>query len=313
MIPGVLAQVWQFGPGVLIQLAIGVVSAETAEGIVLKLRQRSIRPVLGDFSAMVTAALLAVSLPPLLPWELTAFGTCFAIVIGKQLYGGLGYNPFNPAMIGYAVLLISFPRSMTQWLPPLDDATVRLGLAETAAVIFKHSWPLELTSDAITRATPLDVVRTGLRSHLGLDEIPVAAPSGVTGWAAVNAAYLIGGLWLWQRRLIARQIPLGFLGALVLISLVFFALEPATYPSPLFHLCSGGTMLGAFFIATDPVSAATTAKGRWVYGAAVGSLVFVIRTFGGYPDGLAFAVLVMNLAAPTIDHWCRSEARGTRS
>lgn len=309
--PGILVQVWQFGPGLLVQLAIGVVSAEIAEACILKLRHRPIRPVLGDFSAVVTATLLAASLPPLLPWQLTVFGTCFAIVIAKQLYGGLGCNPFNPAMIGYAVLLISFPKAMTQWLPPLDDAAVRLGMADTVRAIFTNSLPSGLPFDAVTRATPLDAIKTSLRSHQSLEEIQAAAvydASGIKGWVLVNLAYLIGGLWLWRRRLIAWKIPAAFLSALGAVSLGFFVADPTTYPTPLFHLFAGGTMLGAFFIATDPVSAATTQTGRWVYGAGIGLLVFVIRSFGGYPDGIAFAVLLMNLAAPTIDDRCRTEA-----
>ncbi len=311
--PGLLVQVWQFGPGVLIQLAISVGSAEIAEALMLKLRQRPALPVLSDFSAVVTATLLAVSVPPLLPWQLTVFGTCFAIVIAKQLYGGLGHNPFNPAMIGFAVLLISYPKSMTQWLPPLADTPIQFNLAETASAIFMHSLPSGLTFDGVTQATPLDAVRTGLRSSHSLEDIWATADYGASGaeaWGAVNLAYLIGGLWLWRRRLIAWQIPVAFLGALLAVSLMFFALAPSRYPGPVFHLFNGGTMLGAFFIATDPVSAATTTKGRWIYGAAIGLLVYLIRSFGGYPDGIAFAVLLMNLAAPTIDHWCRPEASG---
>lgn len=313
MVPGLTVQVWQFGPGALIHLALAVMSAVAAEGLVLKLRGRPLPPVLRDGSAVLTAALLAVSLPPLLPWWLTVFGSVFAIVIGKQLYGGLGYNPFNPAMLGYAVLLISFPKSMTQWLPPADLATTHWSLAETASAIFNRSLPAGLPFDAVTMATPLDAIKTGLGLQRTLDDVQSAATFGhlaAKGWDWVNLGYLAGGLWLWRQGLIAWQIPIAFLGALFVCSLVFFLIDAATFPTPLFHLLSGASMLGAFFIATDPVSAATTTKGRWIYGALCGVLVFVIRSFGGYPDGVAFAVLLMNLAAPTIDHWSRPRGDG---
>lgn len=312
LVPGLLVQAWQFGPAVLIQVMIALLAAETAESLMLTWRGKALRHALSDLSALVTAVLLAVSIPPLLPWGLTVFGTCFAIVIGKQLYGGLGHNPFNPAMVGYAVLLVSFPKWMSQWLPPVDAAGVHLGLAETASLIFRHSVATGLPLDAVTGATPLDVVRTGLRLHRSLDQIRLGTGVGAAtaGWAAVNLAYLAGGLWLYRRRLIGRQIPVAFLGALFAVSLVFFAIDPATHPSPLFHLFSGGTMLGAFFIATDPVTAATTAKGRWIFGSLAGLLVFVIRSWGSYPDGIAFAVLLGNLAAPSIDHWFRPQVQG---
>lgn len=313
LVPGLAVQVWQFGPGVLIQTLIALPTAAAAEALVLKLRGRAVRPVLDDFSAVLTGVLLAVSLPPLLPWQLTVFGTCFAIVVGKQLYGGLGYNPFNPAMIGYAVLLVSFPRPMTQWLPPVEVAAVHLGLAETFSAVFHGGVPSGVPIDAITGATPLDRVRTALRQAQGLNQMRSDALFGaaaVTSWGAANLAFLAGGFWLWSRRLIARQIPVAFLGVLFAGSLLLFLLDPARYPHPLFHLLSGGTMLGAFFIATDPVTAATTGKGRWIYGLLAGLLVFVIRNFGGYPDGTAFAVLLVNFAAPSIDHWCRPAVSG---
>lgn len=308
MIPGIAVQIWQFGFGVPIQLTVAVAATVTAEGVALKLRGRSAAAALRDGSAVLTAALLAVSLPPLLPWWQTVFGAWFAIWIGKQVYGGLGYNPFNPAMLGYAALLISFPKTMTHWLPPADLTFVHLSFAETASAVFTRSLPPGLEWDAVAQATPLDAIRTGLRLHRSLNDIRIEANLGSPvpqGWSWVNLAYLVGGLWLWRRRLIARQIPIAFLGILSLASLILVAADPAAHAGPLFHLFSGGTMLGAFFIATDPVTAATTARGRWIYGGLIGFLVWVIRTFGGYPDGIAFAVLLMNLTAPTIDHWCR--------
>ncbi|MGZ8248254.1 electron transport complex subunit RsxD [Methylomagnum sp.] len=314
LLPGLAALVWQFGPGVLIQCFIAVAVATSAEAAALTLRRRAIAPTLQDYSAVLTAMLLAVSLPPLAPWWMTAFGAAFAILIGKQVYGGLGHNPFNPAMVGYAVLLVSFPQPMTAWLPPLELNLHPLDFAETWQAIFSRELPPNLSFDALAMATPLDTTKTQLGQQVSLDEIHAAgifAGIGGRGWQWVNLGFLLGGLWMLRRRLIGWQIPAGFLGALFGVALVFFLLDPASHPTPLFQLFSGATLLGAFFIATDPVSAATTPKGRLIYGALMGLLVFVIRAWGGYPDGVAFAVLLLNLAAPTIDHYTRPRVYGT--
>ncbi len=314
LLPGIAALTWQFGPGVLIQCLIALLAAEWAEAAVLRLRGRSIAATLADGSAALTAVLLAVSLPPLAPWWIAGLGTLFAIVVGKQLYGGLGYNPFNPAMVGYAVLLISFPRHLTAWLPPLDLNPYPLGLADAWHAIFSRELPEGLAFDALAMATPLDTLKTQLGLARRLDEIQAGgsfAAIGGAGWQWVNFGFLAGGLWLLWRGLIDWRIPAAFLGALFGISLIFFLIEPALYPTPLFQLFSGATMLGAFFIATDPVSAAATPRGRLIFGAGIGALVFVIRAWGGYPDGVAFAVLLLNLAAPTLDHYTRPRVFGT--
>lgn len=313
LIPGLAALVWQFGSGVLVQCLIALVAAALGEAAMLSLRRRPAVPALKDYSAALTAILLAVSLPPLAPWWLTAFGTLFAIIIGKHLYGGLGYNPFNPAMVGYAVLLISFPQHMTAWLPPRELSGAALGFADAWTAIFSRTLPSELTFDALAMATPLDTLKTQLGLDRSLDEIQTGAlfsGIGSRGWQWVNFGFLLGGLWLLKRGLIAWQIPVGFLSALFAMALIFFLIEPAVYPTPLFHCFSGATMLGSFFIATDPVTASTTPRGRLIYGASIGLLVFVIRSWGGYPDGVAFAVLLLNLAAPTIDHYTRPRVYG---
>jgi electron transport complex protein RnfD len=310
LLPGIAALAWQFGPGVLVQIPIALGAALAAEAAVLWLRRRPAMPALADGSAVLTALLLAVSVPPLLPWWATAFGALFAIVIGKQLYGGLGYNPFNPAMVGYAALLISFPRPMTAWLPPLDLAATPLGFADALAWIFHPPGPV---FDGLAQATPLDTLKTQLGLQTHLDEIQSAGIFGGLsgrGWQWVNAGFLAGGVWLLRRGLADWRIPAGFLGSLFGLALFFFLYDPAVYPTPLFHVFSGAAMLGAFFISTDPVSASTTPKGRWIYGAAIGGLVFVIRSGGGYPDGVAFAVLLLNLAAPAIDHFTRPRVYG---
>ncbi|HRZ24956.1 MAG TPA: RnfABCDGE type electron transport complex subunit D, partial [Candidatus Contendobacter sp.] len=267
---------------------------------------------LGDCSAVVTAWLLAVALPPLAPWWLTAIGVLSAIVVAKHLYGGLGYNPFNPAMIGYVVLLVSFPREMSTWLIPHGvGQTQAMTLMETLQVIFVGA-PMV---DGLTGATPLDVLRTQMGLGLSVAEIrnsPVFGLVSGHGWEWAALGFLLGGLWLVYIRAADWRIPAGMLGGLAIISTVFYLINPQQYAPPWFHLWSGAAIFGAFFIATDPVTASATPRGRLIYGAGIGVLVYIIRAFGGYPDGVAFSVLLMNIAAPTIDLYTQPQVFGAR-
>ena len=309
LLPGSLCAAWLFGWGVLVNILLAGLAAITAEAVMLMARKRPVLPVLQDGSALLTGVLLALALPPLAPWWIPVIGSLFAIVIAKQLYGGLGYNPFNPAMAGYVVLLISFPRELSLW-PATGQV---LGLQDTLLLVFSGSLPDTLTLDAITMATPLDAVKTRLGLSETLTEIRDSAVFGSfagAGWEWLNLWFLLGGLWLLQQKIIKWQIPAGMLGGLFLTALLFYAWNPDIYASPLFHLFSGAAMLGAFFIATDPVSASTTPRGRLYYGFGIGVLTYVIRTWGGYPDGVAFAVLLMNMAAPTIDYYTRPRVFG---
>jgi electron transport complex protein RnfD len=315
LVPGTLAMWWYFGWGVLVNLAIAVSSALLAEAAVLRLRGREIGATLADLSAVVTAWLLALALPPLLPWWQTAFGSAFAIVVAKQLFGGIGYNPFNPAMAGYVLLLVSFPATMTRWLPPDVVSGTTLSLGDTLRAIFAGMPPPGLDWDAVSSATPLDQMRTELSQNRMISEIrqsPLWGDFGGRGWEWVGNWYLLGGLFLIWRRVISWRIPASMLGALLLVAGLFWAVDSETHPFPAFHLFSGGAILGAFFIATDPVSACTTPRGQLIYGALIGILVFVIRTWGGYPDAVAFAVLLLNMAAPTIDYYTQPRVLGER-
>jgi Na+-translocating ferredoxin:NAD+ oxidoreductase subunit D len=291
---------------VLINLAISAAVAVAAEALMLYARQRDPLPALTDGSALVCAWLLALALPPIAPWWLTAIGSAFAIVIGKQLFGGLGHNLFNPAMAGYAALIVSFPDAMTRWLPAAGVTDVPLGFLDTLYTVFNGHPPTPHSWDAITQATPLDALRTGLAQMQTLAEIrntPLWGRLGGRGFEWIAGAYLLGGLWLLYRRLIDWRIPLAVLLALFTIAGTFSLIDADIHPSPFFHWFSGASMLCAFFIATDPVSASTTPLGRWIYGAGIGLLIFLIRSFGVYPDGVAFAVLIMNSAVPLIDRY----------
>jgi electron transport complex protein RnfD len=302
--PGALALTWLFGIGTLVNLLWASLVALGVEAAILKIRQRPLSFYLSDGSALVTAVLLALALPPYAPWWLTLVAVGFAITFGKQLYGGLGQNPFNPAMLGYVVVLISFPVEMTSWPKPHS-----VGLLDGLQQIFG----LAALPDGWSQATALDSLK--INKSLTMDELWAANPAfGKIGGAAVewvNAAFLLGGLFLLRMRLISWHAPVGMLGALAVMSLLFWHGSGSdSNGSPLFHLFTGATMLGAFFIVTDPVSGATSNLGRLIFGAGVGVLIYVIRTWGGYPDGVAFAVLLMNLAAPTIDYYSRPRAYG---
>ena len=319
LLPGLLVQTVIFGYGVVIQLLLALITALLLEGLVLRLRGKPLS-TLQDSSAAVTAMLLALAIPPLLPWWMTIIGVFIAIIIAKHLYGGLGHNPFNPAMVAYAALLISFPLSMTSWLPALVDLQQAPSLLDSLWLIFTgHSSAgltleqVRTTIDGISGATPLDSMRTALSQGLTAPE-SYARSSG-NWWGEehvvwINLAYLSGGLWLLANGVIRWHIPLSLLATLALLALIDQWANGDTAPGVTMYLLSGATMLGAFFIATDPVSASTTTKGRWLYGAMIGSLIFAIRRYGGYPDAVAFAVLLANICVPVIDHYSRPRTFG---
>ena len=313
LVPGIAALVWYFGWGVVINVALASGVAIVAEAAVLRLRERPVQPAITDLSALVTAWLFAVSIPPTLPWWLTVVGILFAIVVVKQLYGGIGANPFNPAMAAYVLLLVSYPVQMTAWLPPSQLAAHTVSFQDSLALIFAGTPPAGLAIDAVTQATPLDVMRQKLHLNQMISEIrqnPLWGDFGGRGWEWVGNWFLLGGLYLLARRVITWHIPVAMLGALLFVTGVFWLSDPETHPFPAFHLFSGGAILGAFFIATDPVTACTTKKGQLIYGGLIGLLVFVIRTWGGYPDAVAFSVLLLNIAAPTIDHYTQPRVFG---
>lgn len=305
LVPGIIAYVVFFGWGIILNIIVAVITALATEIFMLQLRKRPIKPFIMDGSAVVTAILLALALPSLAPWWLTFIGVSFAIIVGKHLYGGLGYNPFNPAMIGYALLLVSFPLEMTLWLQP-DNS---ISFAQNLNYVLHSSLN---NIDTMTMATTLDTVKTQSGLGLPITEIQSNYPAifgqfAGKGWEWINLMFLFGGLWLLYKRVISWEIPTAFIISFAVMSVIFYS---STDTSPLFHLFSGATMLCAFFIATDPVTASTTTRGRLIYAAGIGIFAYIIRMWGGYPDGIAFGVLLMNMAAPTIDYYTRPKAFG---
>jgi H+/Na+-translocating ferredoxin:NAD+ oxidoreductase subunit D len=314
LVPAIIAIVYFFGPSVLITIVLAVVVALLTETLMLTLRNRPLKPFLTDGSAIVTAVLLAIALPPLAPWWLTTIGVLFAIIFAKHLYGGLGYNPFNPAMVAYVLLLISFPLEMTTWLPVSTLSEHPLNLASAFNVIFSGQLQSGMGIDTISGATPLDAMKTQiglLQTPTQIINQPLFGLFGGKGWEWINIWFAIGGIFLIYHRVISWHIPVAMLAGLTTISFITWLIAPEATGSPVFHLLSGGTMIGAFFIATDPITAATTIKGKLVFGAGVGLLTYIIRVWGGYPDGIAFAVLLMNMLVPLIDYYTQPKVYGS--
>jgi len=314
LIPAFIAYTLLFGPGVIINVLLTCITALSCEALMLKMRGRPVATFLSDGSALVTALLIAIALPPLAPWWIPVIGTAFGIIFAKHIFGGLGYNPFNPAMVSYVMLLISFPLEMTAWPAPLELREELLTLGQTLGLVFSGTLPHAMQMDAITMATPLDSLKTQLGLGQGVSEAVAAHPIygmlGGVGWEWINVALLAGGLWLIFKNVISWHVPVAMLATLGGLALVFNIIDPERYASPLFHIFTGGAILGAFFIATDPVSGATTLKGRLIFGAGVGLITYIIRTWGGYPDAVAYAVLLMNMTAPTIDYYTRPRVFG---
>ncbi|KPJ96872.1 MAG: electron transporter RnfD [Gammaproteobacteria bacterium SG8_15] len=316
LIPGIAVAVYFFGWGVLTNLVIASASALLWESVALYLRKRPIITYLSDTSALLTAVLLGLALPPMAPWWLLVTGTFFAIVVAKQLYGGLGYNTLNPAMAGYAVLLISFPREMSSWITPVTLPAMDMGFVETLVFVFFSELPNSVSLDSLTSATPLDYMRTEIGRGASFNDINSSSVVGAfsgRGAEWINLAILLGGLWLCYKKLISWHIPVTVLTSLGVLAGIFHIYSPDQYAGPLFHLFSGATMLCAFFIATDPVSAATTPLGKVIYGLGIGILIYIIRTWGGYPDAVAFAVLLMNFTAPLLDQYAIPRNYGFKS
>jgi len=301
LVPGTLIMFWQFGWGVIINIAMAIIACALVEAAALLLRKRPVLTTLSDGSACLAGWLLALALPPLLPWWIICIGCGAAMLLGKHLYGGLGFNPFNPAMVGYALLLVSFPRDMSAWLSP----EISLSFQEILHYVYYGREQIATNWDAITQATPLDNLNTMSQRDTDTSTYKINHMT----WAYINIAFLLGGLYLLYQRIITWHIPAALLATLCFCYTCDWLLFSGS-TTPWSALFSGASMLAAFFIATDPVSAATSRYGRLVYAAGVGLIIFVIRQWGQYPDGVAFAILIMNMAAPAIDYFYRPKAFG---
>ena len=322
LMPASIVAVYLFGWLAVLMILFCMVACLVTEAICLLWMGRKLRP-LGDGSAALTGLLLALTLPAYLPWWMVLVGCVAAIVLGKQVYGGLGYNPFNPALAARIILLISFPLQMTTWMIPLHVSGTAVdfyNFTDCVSLLFIGPAALSQGLDAITMASPLGYLKTELMRgvdvpaalsayHYNMLDAFVGREAGSLGETSA-LALIIGGIYLLARHTITWHIPLSYLGTVVLLAYVFNMIDPAIYAPPLFHLLAGGLMLCAIFMATDPVSSPVTPLGQLLFGIGCGVITWSIRTFGGYPEGAMFAVLLMNTAVPLIDHYCRPRVYG---
>jgi len=275
--PGFLLASEFYGVRYFVNLLGAMALALTVEALALRLQRRAIAPALRDASALVTASLLVLALPPNVPWYVILIAVCAALGIGKHLYGGLGNNPFNPAVVGYAVVLLSFPAALGDWPTGVDGLS-----GATALTTFKYREGL----------TVADVWQ------------PALGFGTFGGHPAewLNLAFLAGGLALAWRGLIAWRIPVALLGTLGVLALLGYDRgSSSSLGSPLYHWCSGATMLGAWFFATDPVTHPASARGQILFGCLIGAITYAIRSFGSYPDGIAFGILLANGCSAWLD------------
>ncbi len=316
LVPAIFAYIYFFGTGIIIQLTLSIVFAILFEAISLKLLKKPIKLFLSDFSAVVTGILFALCISPIAPWWISLIGMFFAIVVAKHLFGGLGQNIFNPAMLGFVVVLISFPQAMSHWLPPQDISPYSMSFLENLQAIFLNHFPNSIAFDTLTQATPLDLIKTGISKELTQSEIKseiVFGDFGGLGWEWIANFYFLGGLFLIYKKVITWRVPAAVILTTIAFSLIFTIIDADHFISPLQHIFSGGLMLGAFFIATDPTTGCSSYKGQLIFGAGVAIMIVLIREFGNFPDGVAFGVLIMNMAAPLIDRLTIPKAYGQKN
>jgi len=291
LVPAVFASLYFFRLRALLLLLCCVAACLATEAIFLSLRKKPLRALL-DGSAIITGLLLAMTLPPSLPLDMAIIGAVIAIAIGKQVFGGLGYNIFNPALVGRAFLQTAFPVAMTTWIPPLTQ-----------------------TINTATYATPLGDLKfqdaMAQSTLVPLKDLFFGNTGGCLGETSA-LALIIGGLFLLFRRVIDWRIPLGIILSLSVFTGIFWLANPGKYASPLFHLLAGGLLLGALFMATDMVTSPITSLGAWIYAFGIGIVIGLIRLFGGFPEGVMYSILFMNTFVPLLNRYTRPRILGER-
>ncbi len=296
--PALAASIWYFGLGAIIVTLVSVVSCVAVEYLIQKFILKT-KPSVSDGSAIVTGLLLAFNVPSNLPVHIIIIGAIVSIGIAKMTFGGLGNNPFNPALVGRVFLLISFPVQMTSWPVPSG---------------FNTSY-----TDAVTGATPLAIMSEGIRNGEAVSTLMEQIPShmqlfyGYMGGSMGEIAALaliLGGLYMIWRKIITWHIPVTILLTVAVFTGILWAADPMKYPDPLFHLLTGGLMLGAIFMATDYVTSPMTAKGKVIYGIGIGVITVLIRNWGAYPEGVSFAILIMNAFVPLLNMYIKPKRFG---
>ncbi|MBU0763389.1 MAG: RnfABCDGE type electron transport complex subunit D [Bacteroidetes bacterium] len=289
MIPSLLVSIWYFGFDAIRVTLIAVASAVVFEWLIQRFIIKG-KTTVSDGSAIITGMLLAFNVPGNLPWWIVLIGTFVAIGVGKMSFGGLGNNPFNPALVGRVFLLISFPVDMTSWPVPA---------------------PLKFSfADAVTGATPLAILKEGIKKGDSVADLMSGMPSYIdylTGQVGGSlgeisaVALIIGGVYMLIRKIITWHIPVSMIGSIVILTGIFWLIDPGQYADPVFHILTGGVMLGAIFMATDMVTSPMTPAGQLVFGMGIGIITVIIRIFGAYPEGVSFAILLMNAVVPLLN------------
>jgi electron transport complex protein RnfD len=285
LVPAMLASIYFFRINALMLIVTCVASAVITEIVFQKVRKQPVTAY--DGSAIITGILLALTLPPSFPIHGAILGSVFAISVGKHFFGGLGYNIFNPALLGRAFLQATYPVLITTWTEPLSG-----------------TWIV----DAVSTATPMALAKFEA-TFVPLSGLFLGNVSGSLGETSV-IAIIIGGLYLRYKGYISWKLPLGYLGSIFVFGAIFYLVDPSKYPSPLFHLFAGGAMLGAWFMVTDMVTCPLTSKGQWIFVIGAGFIVVIVRLFGGLPEGVMYSILLMNAITPLINRWTRPRIFG---
>lgn len=287
LLPAMAASVYFFGLRAAGLIIVSVVSCVLTEYAVQKIREKPL--TMWDGSAAITGILLALTLPPSFPYYGAALGSVFAIGVGKQLFGGIGFNIFNPALLGRAFLQATYPVMITTWSEPFAK------VAQDGV-------------DVVSAATPLALMKFEgkMTSHLDILFGNVAGSMGETSALAL----LIGGLYLRYRGYINWKLPLGYLGSMAFFGGLFWLVNPTRYPDPLFHILAGGAMLGAWFMVTDMVTSPVTPLGQWIFAVCGGLIAVIIRLFGGLPEGVMYSILLMNAFVPLLNKHTRPKFFG---
>jgi electron transport complex protein RnfD len=296
--PALAASIYFFGTGAIIVTLVSVLACVITEFLIQKFILKT-EPSITDGSAVVTGLLLAFNVPSNLPVFIIILGAIFSIGVAKMTFGGLGNNPFNPALVGRVFLLISFPVKMTSWPVPTGFRTGYL--------------------DAVTGATPLGIMSEGIKNGEAVAALMEKVPShmqlfygymgGSMGEVAA-AALILGGLYMLWKKIITWHIPVSILLTVAVFTGILWAVDPTRYADPVFHLLTGGIMLGAIFMATDYVTSPMTPKGMVIYGIGIGIITVLIRTWGAYPEGVSFAILIMNAFVPLLNKYIKPRRFG---
>jgi len=300
LVPASLAGIWFFGLGAALVLLASIAGAVITEWFFSPEDERNGR--LLDGSGLLTGLLLGLTLPPALPLWMAFLGGAVSIGLGKLIWGGLGHNLFNPALVGRAFLSATFPTAMTTWSVQTQGGALQVFPSTLAAPFMQAQY------DAMSAATPLGLMKFEQQST-SLSNLMLGSTTGCIGETS-GLLLLAGGLYLLWRRNIDWRIPAGILLSVAVFSSLLYLAEPARFPGPLFSIFAGGLLIGTFYMATDPVTSPLTPRGAWVFAVGIGLLVVLIRVFGGFPEGVMYAILLMNAATPLIDRYTQPRVFG---